>query len=481
MVTPGSFGIYGFTGATGLQGPTGADGATGSIGLTGSDAANSIRWKWSNSAVSPMNDPGATYFYSDNSTIGSITSLSISKDDINNIDVYSWLNELNTFFTSGNLVYIQISELNDLTNRGLFTIVSVTDSGTYFDIGVAGFVTNGSLSNDLEYSISWIANGLPGVDGSDGSNSSRWIFTTSGTAPSDPTGNYFVTNDINFGSVSDISISTLDQNGNDFYNWLGNIETSNLAGRDIYLQVSMVGNPATFGIFKINGVTNNTTWYDFTISNILAYYGTLADTKPFVISYTIGGLNGATGPAGATSVAPLQDVLSVNNTMGTYSIVMDNTGSLVSTNGTSSFGLSDTTTSMVTNEISFTTINSSYGYPEIRTIVESATTGTASSILYTIPNASLPTESVCTVQVISQAIDPTNSLYYSNNLFSFFYITGGVVSQVGTSSTDVRTNLSTGYTDVTTDGTDINVTVEGDSGSSLYWVLRIVYMISTAV
>ena len=478
MVTPGSFGIYGFTGATGLQGPTGADGATGSIGLTGSDGANSVRWKWSNAAVSPLNDPGANYFYSDTSSIGSITSLSISKDELNSIDVYNWFVQLSALLSNGNPVYLQFSEVGNSSNMGIFTVNSSLNYGTYFDISLTCVFGNGTLTNDTIYSISWIANGVAGAngaDGVDGSNSTRWIFTTSTTSPADPTSNYFNADVTDFASVSNISISTTDLYSNDFYTWLSNLESANLSGRDIYLQITTVGSPYWFGTYQISNIVNNTTWFDFTLSNILSASGSMNDTKTYVISYIVGGLNGATGTAGS-----LQDTLAVGNTMGTYSINMSS-GKLESSGGTSSFAMSDTTTNFVTHEISFTTINSSYGYPEIRTIVESATTGTASSSLYTIPNASLPTESVCTVQVISQAIDPTNSLYYSNNLFSFFYITGGVVSQVGTSSTDVRTNLSTGYTDVTTDGTDINITVEGDSGSSLYWVLRIVYMISTAV
>jgi hypothetical protein len=39
----------------------------------------------------------------------------------------------------------------------------------------------------------------------------------------------------------------------------------------------------------------------------------------------------------------------------------------------------------------------------------------------------------------------------------------------------------TASSDITTDGTDINIIVQGDSGSSVYWATRIIYQISTGI
>jgi hypothetical protein len=65
-------------------------------------------------------------------------------------------------------------------------------------------------------------------------------------------------------------------------------------------------------------------------------------------------------------------------------------------------------------------------------------------------------------------------------MFAFFWITGGVVTQIGVTDVNERTNM-TASSDITTDGTDINIIVQGDSGSSVYWATRIIYQISTGV
>jgi hypothetical protein len=114
-------------------------------------------------------------------------------------------------------------------------------------------------------------------------------------------------------------------------------------------------------------------------------------------------------------------------------------------------------------------------------MVETSTSGTSSTNIFTITNAQLPTESVCKVIVSTQAIDVTNFLYYSNEMFAFFYSNGGVVSLLGTVDVNVKTNTTTADSVISTDGTDINISVSGDAGSSMYWASTITYRISTGV
>lgn len=497
LVTPASFGIYGFTGSTGAAGPTGPmgstgdigatgpmgstgdTGATGPMGFTGNDGANTIRWIYSTASAAPSVDPGSQYFLSDFLLLSSTGVIGISKDDINNIDVSGWLLTLGTVFNT-KTVYLQITEVGNSSVTGIYQVTGFANNTNYFDIYLNYIISNGNFSNDAIYSISWIndgANGPNGVDGVDGSNSSRWGFTTAFTSPFDPGSKFFCTDNSTIASIANISISTSDAASNNFYNWLNYINSSVSSGREVLLQLTEVGNTSIMGIFQIGTAIDQTTYFDFVVSNVIMSGGSLTDSLLYSISYIVDGAQGATG---ATSYGSLQDTLSVGNTMGTYSIIMD-TGKLQSAGGTSSIALSDSTFNIVTPQIEFNIPNNSWGYPEIRNIFETFTTGTVSATVSTITNSNFPNESVMTLQVIIQAVDPTNALYYSNNIFAFFWITGGVVSLIGTPTTDERTNMGTYSVSVNTDATDVYVTVQGDTSSSVYWVIRWIYQISTGV
>jgi hypothetical protein len=481
---------------TGLMGATGA-GITGGVGATGIDSANSVRWIYSNAATPPLNDPGANYFYTDSSGLGSTTILGISKDDINNIDVYSWLSLLNNLYNSNNPIYLKVEELGSPSVNAYFEVVSVSDNINYFDITVLNQIGNGSYTNGSIYSISFVHNG---INGNDGGNGSKWNYEISLTSPTDPGINKFCTDTFNIGSISNISISTTDVDLNDYTAWMSYLENGVTSGRELFLEINERGNSSVKGVFQIGSIANSGGYFDFSVSSVIAYYSALTDGRDYSISYNISGsvgptgsgstgATGATGPIGPTGpVGPtgpsgagsLQDTLAVGNTMGTYSIYMNN-GKLFSTNGTSSFEMSDTSTINLSPQQEFNNLNYTFGYNEIKTMVETSTTGTVSATVSTITNSNFPTESVFTIQVITQAVDPTNALYYSNNMFAFFWITGGVVTQIGSTDINERTNMSTGTADITTDGTDVNIVVQGDSGSSLYWSTRIIYQISTAV
>jgi len=489
---------------SGLMGATGS-GATGGVGATGIDSANSVRWIYSNAATPPLNDPGANYFYTDSSGLGSTTIFGISKDDINSLDVYSWLSLLNNLYNSNNPIYLKVEELGNPSVNAYFEVVSVSDNVNYFDITVLNQIGNGSYTNGSIYSISFVHNG---INGNDGGNGSIWNYDISLTSPTDPGINNFCTDTFNIGSISNISISTTDVNLNDYTSWMGYLESGVSSGRELFLEISERGNSSVKGVFQIGSIVNSSGYFDFSVSNVIAYYSALTNGRDYSISYNISGsvgptgsgspgATGPTGPIGATGTtgpigptgpvgptgpsgtASLQDTLAVGNTMGTYSIYMNN-GKLFSTNGTSSFAMSDTSTINLTPQQEFNKLNYTFGYNEIKTMVETSTTGTVSATVSTITNSNFPTESVCTLQVITQAIDPTNSYYYSNNMFAFFWITGGVVTQIGVTDVNERTNM-TASSDITTDGTDINIIVQGDSGSSVYWATRIIYQISTGV
>ena len=174
----------------------------------------------------------------------------------------------------------------------------------------------------------------------------------------------------------------------------------------------------------------------------------------------------------------LQATLAFGNTMGTYSIIM-NSGKLYSTSLTSSFAMSDSQTVISSPVFKLISPNQVFGGDNIWTMIELAGSGATNYKMFEIYNSVLYPNSVCSIDVTIQGFDSTTSLYYSNKMFAFFTIGAGIVSQIGTTSMDVRSNLSSGYADIDTDGVDIRVIVQGDSGSNINWVARINYNIST--
>lgn len=175
----------------------------------------------------------------------------------------------------------------------------------------------------------------------------------------------------------------------------------------------------------------------------------------------------------------LEQTLALGNNMGTYSIYMDS-GKLFSSGGTSSFAMSDTTATLISEQQEYNIPTNSFGYNEVRTMKETITTGTSSTTIFTLTGAQLPDDSVCKVIVSTQGIQTNNSLYYSNEIFAFYHSVAGVVTEIGIDQNQ-RTNMVDGSVIVSTDGTDINVIIngDGDGSTSYYWATTITYRIST--
>lgn len=176
----------------------------------------------------------------------------------------------------------------------------------------------------------------------------------------------------------------------------------------------------------------------------------------------------------------LEQTLALGNNMGTYSIIMD-TGKLLSAGQTSSFTLTDFEERHVVNQIAHQIPTAIWGQDNTYNIVEYQTSGASQYKIFEVLNASFPTESVITIDVIIQAIDPTNMLYYFNKMMANFYCSGAVVVQIGTTDINEKTNFVSGFADIDTDGSDVRLNVQGDAGSNVYWTARINYQISGGV
>jgi hypothetical protein len=281
-----------------VAGLSGSIGATGSTGPSGVDGSNSARWIMSTASV-PSADPGSNYFYVDNTSFASLSSISISKDDVNNLDLYAWLSQLFSVYGLGNTVLIQITEVGNPSVAAYLSVSSVVDNTTWFDISFGTVIGSATLTNGNVYTISWIYSGINGVDGLDGSNSSRWRFDVVTTAPADPGSYLFCTNNTSFVSMTDISISTTDFNSNSMYDWLKYIETSKNSGREVTLQIAEIGAPTVMGVVQIGTVSDNGTYFNFVVDSLLAgSAASLNDSQYYTISYNVGGFPGVTGASG---------------------------------------------------------------------------------------------------------------------------------------------------------------------------------------
>jgi hypothetical protein len=165
----GPQGIQGATGPQGIQGVTGSIGETGSTGLVGNDGSNSGRWFFDDGSISPAN-PGNKLFITDNTSLGSVNNISISSLDYNNVDYQNWLDLADTLFGLGNPFYLQVTEVNNNSIIGLYSVNNITSNSGYADFVVTNLVANGNLSvgGTTSYTISWIYGGLDGSIGATG-------------------------------------------------------------------------------------------------------------------------------------------------------------------------------------------------------------------------------------------------------------------------------------------------------------------------
>lgn len=151
--TPGRQGETGLTGATGAAGATGPAGANG---LDGIDGSNSYRWQLRNTSGAT---PSATQFTTNSSITANVTSVKINKTGINSVNMSAWLTAMDTLTTSGNTIYLKVSNVNDASEFGIYTISSMTDNSTYWDISVSFVSGSSSITLLDDFSISWVANG----------------------------------------------------------------------------------------------------------------------------------------------------------------------------------------------------------------------------------------------------------------------------------------------------------------------------------
>lgn len=146
---------------------SGPDGATGAPGPQGNDGANSGRWTFTTSSTA-FSNPGSGKFNSDSSDFSLITGVSISYEDYVTTILYGWLSVLRNSQISGYTPILQIRDLSEPNNVGTYTVGTIVDNTTWFDLPLTLISSNGYLSDNSNYSISWVLNGKNGTGGGSG-------------------------------------------------------------------------------------------------------------------------------------------------------------------------------------------------------------------------------------------------------------------------------------------------------------------------
>ena len=85
--------------------------------------------------------------------------------DINGTDYDPWWSTADGLVTAGNEIYLQVTQVGSNNIIGLYGVKNITDNTTYWSITVAFIAGSGSLTNAVNYTISWVYNGAAGASG----------------------------------------------------------------------------------------------------------------------------------------------------------------------------------------------------------------------------------------------------------------------------------------------------------------------------
>jgi len=165
----GAQGETGVTGAQGETGPTGAQGETGVTGATGPQGNfGGISVEYDFSTGTGNTDPGTGFVKFDNLTLTSAASMYIDDEDVNAVDIQSYLRTIDDS-TSTIKGHLRISNKANSSDFALFTISGLTEETGYFNVSVAyvsGSAT--SFSNNEDVIITFARTGDVGAQGNTG-------------------------------------------------------------------------------------------------------------------------------------------------------------------------------------------------------------------------------------------------------------------------------------------------------------------------
>lgn len=289
-----------------------------------------------------MADPGSGNVRLNNATLSSVTAIAISNNtaDTGNPDISGFIATWDDS-SSTNKGQFQIG--NNLTpeNFGTYQITSIVDNTTWYQINVSHDSSNGTLSGTTQINFSRTGDkGDIGLTGIPGANAGyEYLFDTATTMADPGTGNLRLNNaTLSNVTASAISVNTALTGNPSIASFIATWDDSTSTVKGYYQLIDQSA-PENFALYTISAITDNTTWYQITISHV-ASNGTLSDEIQVTFIRTGDkGDTGATGQSAFTTTTanftqPVVDstvVISVTNSdwlsVGAYVFINDGTDS----------------------------------------------------------------------------------------------------------------------------------------------------------
>jgi len=322
----GATGAQGATGASGVQGATGAGatGATGAQGMTGVQGMTGatgdfggVAFNYRFSSATTASDPGTYYIRMNSSNMNSVSSIYMNESEVS----ASIGNYIRTWDDSTSPIkgYIQITDKNNPTRLALFSVNSLTDNGTWFNINVSPITYSLTQFTNLDYLIvSFVRNGDLGVAGATGP--SGLVGATGASGLQGPAGlagaqvglPYVwktsvvgLPNGLFIEGVSQVTMRVLDVFGASQLTFLQTWDDSSDFDTKGYITISSASGSNKYKIYKVYGassLTNANATIVFNTQLMSESGGAFANDESIVVNFsrTGDGGVGATGSSGAT-------------------------------------------------------------------------------------------------------------------------------------------------------------------------------------
>ncbi|MBX3376059.1 MAG: hypothetical protein KF678_03535 [Phycisphaeraceae bacterium] len=172
----GSSGVSGYSGYSGLSGSTGSTGASGFSGYSGIYGADTQPYILN--VLTGMADPPDTapqYVYTDGVALTSAAALYFSTTNRDGIGIASWLLALGSG-TSPTTGRLRVINRNNSSQFAIFNITSIIDGTANASpsviVNVSLVSSNGTIGNNTDVLISFVATGNSGYSGFSGSTGS---------------------------------------------------------------------------------------------------------------------------------------------------------------------------------------------------------------------------------------------------------------------------------------------------------------------
>ena len=325
----GASGVAGFTGAigaTGSQGATGAGatgasgaqgmtGAQGSTGATGDFGGVAFKYKFSSSVTA--GNPGTYYLRLNSSSMNSVTALYINESELS----VSIGNYIRTWDDSTSPIkgYIQITDRSNSTRLALFSVSSLVDNGTWFNISVSPITYSLTQFTNLDdLIVSFVRNGDLGVAGATGASGAIGATGASGLQGAAglagaqvglpyvwKTSIVGLPNGLFLEGVSQVTMRVLDVFGASQLTFLQTWDDSSDFDTKGYITISSASGSNKYKIYKVYGsssLTNANATIVFNTQLMSESGGAFTNDESIVVNFsrTGDGGVGATGSSGAT-------------------------------------------------------------------------------------------------------------------------------------------------------------------------------------